>query len=956
MTQKFRLDHSGIINRNKIISFKFNGKTYTGFEGDTLASALLANNVHFVARSFKTHRPRGIMTAGVEEPNAIVQLAKGTPYSQPNMRATEVLLTKGLSANSVNSWPNLNWDLGAVNQYFSKFLIAGFYYKTFMWPKSFWKTVYEPFIRKMGGLGVCEKSDDPRTYDRMDRHCDILIVGSGPAGLAAAKEAAKSGDSVVLVDENPEFGLSLLTTPKYSWGQKIIKELEENENVTLLKHTTLFGYYESNYLCGVQHKENGQRTWHFHAKRVILATGAFERPLTFKNNDLPGIMLCSAAHTYLSRFGVECGKNIVIFTNNDSAYEVAAALLKQNINVTAIVDTRETTRKNSLGIPIYTNAVISKASGKKRLQSVVISQKTTLKCDTLLMSGGWNPAVHLFSQAGGRLNYCEKRSCFVPLSCTQTVISAGSCNGIFDLDDCIKSGEKAAQSQVYESNSHPTIPPIWDIASGDSGDIGKAHLVDFAEEVSVADIQVAAREGMDSVELVKRYTTVGMGVDQGKLSNVNAIGVLSESLDKPLSKVGTTKFRSPYTPVAFGALAGSDLKDLSDPIRTTTIHDWHIQNGALLEDVGQWKRAWYFPKKGEFMQDSLNRECLAVRNSVGMLDASTLGKIDIQGKDAAQFLDLLYTNMFSTLKVGSCRYGLMCHEDGMVFDDGVTARLGENHYYMTTTTGGAAGVLDWMEYWLQVQYPHLDVYLSSITEQFAAVVVTGPKARRVLEALCPTHSFDSEDFPYMSMQESTVDDIPVKLLRISFTGEVSYEVHCPALSGPKIWKMIYDAGAKYGITPYGTETMHILRAEKGFVIVGQETDGSITPHDLNMSWAVSKKKDFLGKRSLQREDCIREDRKVLVGLETKDPSFVLPEGTQLINDSSITSYPVQMEGHVTSSYFSATFDRSIALAVIKSGLKRMGETLYAHVDDNLIEVKIVSSVFYDPKGERQHVN
>ncbi|MCH9756240.1 MAG: sarcosine oxidase subunit alpha family protein [Gammaproteobacteria bacterium] len=955
MSGATRLPAGGVIDRTQPLQFVFNGRQYTGFKGDTLASALLANGIHWVGRSFKTHRPRGIMSADITEPHAIVQLEKGSPNSKPNMLATEIQLFDGLRANSVNVWPSLKWDTTAINQYFSKYLIAGFYYKTFMWPKSFWKKVYEPLIRRKAGLGICEKNTDSQTYNRMDTHCDLLIVGTGPAGLAAAEAASQSDETIILADENPELGSSLIGTPKYDWGQKVIHHLSHQKNVTLLKNSTIFGYHESNYICGRQHLPNGERTWHIHAKRVILATGAHERPLTFYHNDLPGIMLASAANRYLLQYGVTCGQKIVFFTNNDSVYDIARNLLAHKINVLAIIDSRTDAPDTKLNIPIYQNTLVAHATGKTHIKSVTLSTGETIKCDLLLVSGGFNPAVHLFSQSGGTLEYCDTRSCFVPLSTPQAASSAGACNGIFDIEGCILNGQKAALKQSFLPSQTPNISAIWRISSGQKKDTFKQHIVDFAEDVSVADIQLAVREGFNSVEHIKRYTTAGMGIDQGKISNVNVIGLLSETWGKPIPDVGTTTFRAPYTPITFGALAGAERGNLLDPIRTTTLHEKHIQHGAKFEDVGQWKRPWYYPATGETMQDTLNRECLAVHQSVGMLDASTLGKIDIQGKDAGQFLDLIYTNLFSTLKVGACRYGVMCLEDGMVFDDGITARLDETHYYMTTTTSGAAEVLDWMEFWLQTQYPNLEVFLTSLTEQYGSIVVSGPNARKVLQSICPHHPFDNDAFPFMQMKETTIEDIPVRLLRISFTGELSFEIHYPAHSGPKIWDLVYTAGKPYHITPYGTETMHILRAEKGFIIVGQDTDGSVTPIDLNMNWVVSKKKDFLGKRSLRREDTAREDRKVLVGLVTKNPKTVLPEGAQLVVNPK-ASIPIPMEGYVTSSYYSALLEKSIALALIKNGLNRIGETLYAPIENNkIIEATIVSSVFYDPKGERQNV-
>jgi sarcosine oxidase, subunit alpha len=995
MNNNYRINNKSLPDSFKIIKFIFNGKEYSGFEGDTLASALLANGKYLVSRSFKLHRPRGIMSAGTEEASAIVQIHKGTHFSRPNIRATELYIYNGLIADSVNAWPSVEFDFKAINGFFSKLLVAGFYYKTFMWPKAFWKAIYEPMIRKMGGLGSCDLYEDPLKYERVDFHCDLLIVGSGPSGLSAAKEAIKKQQKIVLVDENLNMGSSLLRETvliegksAYDWGQEILKELAGNSLVTLLTHTTLFGYYDHNYLCALQTKRVGfptsetvtQAIWHFHAKSVILATGAHERPLVFKNNDLPGIMTASAVRSYLVQYSVLCGKTSVFFTNNDSVYQTAFDLKDKGVAVTAIVDVRADTHDNELllkakelGIPVYLSSVVSKANGKKHINSVVISKfqenkvikdgAFSMDCDLLAVSGGWNPAVHLFSQSGGKLTYRDDLSCFISKKATQSVISIGSCNGVFDIFTCLEQGTLAGKTEtldqsLFEPNvqEKTAIFPLWTIPSGDKSDIGKSNFVDFMEDVTALDVKLAAQEGFDSVELLKRYTTIGMGLDQGKTSNVNAIGLLSLALDKSIPDVGTTKFRPPYTCVPFGAIAGAEIGNLLDPIRTTAIHDWHVAQGALFEDVGQWKRAWYYPKPGEKMQDSLNRECLAVRTSVGMMDASTLGKIDIQGKDAAVFLDLIYTNMFSTLKVGKCRYGLMCHEDGMVFDDGVTFRLGENHFYMTTTTGGAAGVLDWMEYWLQTEYPELEVYLASITEQYAAIAISGPKARNVLEKVCEGSDIDvsSEAIPYMSVQDVTIDSIPARIIRISFTGELAYELHVPAYYGKHIWEKAFKAGEPFGITPYGTETMHVLRAEKGFIIAGQDTDGSVTPLDLEMNWIVSKKKDFLGKRSFQREDFLRKDRKMLVGLKTKDKKRVLPEGAQIVKDPNHAK-PVPMDGHVSSSYYSAHLGHSIALALIKGGSSRLGETMYVPTENGVIEVEVTSPVFYDPKGERQHV-
>ena len=955
MKNSFRLADGGVIDRTRPVNFIFNGKEYQGLHGDTLASALLANGVHWVGRSFKTHRPRGIMAADVSEPNAIVQSAKGNINSFPNMQASEIVLIEGLRVKSVNVWPNLYLDIAAINQYFSKYLIAGFYYKTFLWPKYFWKNVYEPIIRKMAGFGVCDLSVDKRSYDKADIFCEVLIVGAGPAGLAAAENLAEQANTrVIIVDSNFEFGNSLLGSDNYQWAQQVTEKILDNPNFTLLRQTTVFGIYEKNYLCARQIKADGQRIWHIHAKRVILATGAHERPLVFRNNDRPGVMLASAANRYLLQYGVACGQEVVFFTNNDSVYPIVRNFLQYKVKVKAIVDIRPDASITGVDAPMYTSRKVVAVHGKKRVKAVKLDNGALINCDLLLVSGGWSPAVHLYSQAGGKLDYCEVRNCFIPDLQLANIQSIGSCNGTFILDNCFNEAKNVLAEKPLEPVDKLQVSALWNVKAN-INDTGKANIIDFAEDVSFADIQHAALEGMDSIELIKRYTTAGMGMEQGKIANLNVIGNLSMVLQKPIADVGTTKFRPPYTPVTFAALAGVERDELFDPVRVTTLHAKHVELGAKFENVGQWLRPWYYPKVNESMHDCLQRESMAVHNSIGILDGSTLGKIDIQGPDAGKFLDLVYTNNFSNLKVGACRYGIMCKEDGMVFDDGITARLAENHYYMTTTTGGAAHVLDWLEFWLQIQYPELEVYLTSVTEQFGALVVSGPNSRKLMCEVFPEQDFASSEFPFMQIRRAEILGVPVNLLRISFTGELSYEIHYPAHSGAKIWHIIMQAGAKYSITPYGTETMHILRAEKGFIIVGQDTDGTVTPNDLNMQWIVSKKKDFLGKRSLQLVNNVREDRKILVGLETVNSQEVLPEGAQLVKDPK-TPKPIPMDGHVTSSYYSAILNKSIALALIKNGNNRHGEKLFAPIGKRIIEVKIVAPVFYDPQGARQNVD
>lgn len=1002
MSRRLQAESLERINRQKPLRFTFNGTSYRGYEGDTLASALLANDVHLLGRSFKYHRPRGIVAAGAEEPNSMVQLASGA-VTEPNIRATQISLYEGLEAASVNVWPNVAFDISAINGLFAKIFTAGFYNKTFMWPKSFWMKLYEPVIRRAAGWGRAPALRDPDIYDHMHIHADLMIVGGGPAGLAAALQAGRRGARVLLVDEQAELGGSLLGLKREidgksatDWIDAARLELAGMPEVTVLTRSTAFGYYDQNYLCILEQKTDHlplaeragrvrQRVWHARVKKVILATGAHERPLVFADNDRPGIMLAGAVQTYVNRYGVLPGKRMVLFTNNDSAYEAALDMQAAGAQVAAIIDCREEVSGPLLsaaaeaGIRILTGHAVTGVKGAKRVKAVEVrrvqkgarvftSAAQMIDCDLVAMSGGWSPVVHLFSQSQGKLDYDEEKACFVPGNPVQNQAFAGSVKGSFALLDCLKEGAAAgalaAQEAGFEGQKKTasfktgepeagSIEPFWIVPGGRPVGEGMAkHFVDFQNDSTAADIELATREGFESVEHIKRYTLTGFGTDQGKTSNINALAILSGILDKPIPKVGTTTFRPPYTPVSYGALAGRNLKDWSDPIRVTSIHDWHVETGAEFENVGQWKRPWYYPKAGEDMQAALNRECRAVRNGVGVLDASTLGKIDIRGKDAAEFLNRIYTNAWSKLGVGRVRYGLMCHEDGMVFDDGTTARLSEDRFLMTTTSGNAAIVLDWLEEYLQTEWPGLKVYCTSVTEQWATVSIAGPKSRGLLAKIAPDMDLTNDAFPFMSFQEGVVAGLDARIFRISFTGELSYEINVPWTQGKQLWEAVMAAGAEFDITPYGTESMHVLRAEKGFIIVGQETDGTTTPQDLGMDWIVSKKKpDFIGKRSFSRVDTAREDRKQLVGLLTENPSEMLPEGAQLVFDKD-AAIPMPMVGHVTSSYYSATLGRSIALALVKGGQGKQGEKVYAPLKSGTLTAEIVDPVFYDKEGER----
>lgn len=1003
--QRNRLANGGRIQRDKPLSFTFNGKTLSGYKGDTLASALLANGVNVIARSFKYGRPRGIVGHGAEEPNAIVQLGKGASTT-PNLRATQVELYQGLEAASVSGWPSVEFDLMGLIGRFGRLMPPGFYYKTFMRPKRLWMT-YEHFIRKGAGLGKAPTEGDPDSYDKLNQHCDILIVGAGPAGLAAALAAARTGARVIIADEQQEFGGSLLAStlfvnsqPVSQWLAETIRELQSFDTVQLLPRSTVFGYYDHNFLAVLERRSDHlgitatagsrQRLHRVRASQVILATGAIERPLVFAHNDIPGVMLASSVSTYIERYAVVPGQQLLLSTTNDGAYQTAIDWHRAGRHVVAVVDSRANAdgslvkTATQLGINVIHGHAVIEALGKKRVSGAIIAPinsvgsaltgpSKTLSCDVIASSGGWSPVVHLSSHTGAKPYWDDKKIAFLPGNSRQQEQSAGSANGCWTLQGCLQEGFEAATAAAlaagFGSNDNKPITtdvdePLQQLPQAlfliphlKPTSRAPSQFVDLQLDVTAAGIELAAREGYESVEHAKRYTAMGFGTDQGKLGNINGLAILANALGQSIAETGTTIFRPSYTPTTFGAIAGRNIGNLFDPERYTAMHRWHQEQGANWENVGQWKRPWYFPRQGEDMQTAVNRECLAVRNSVGILDASTLGKIDIQGPDSAEFITRIYTNAYLKLAAGKCRYGVMLKEDGMIFDDGVTACLGDNHYLMFTTTGGAAAVLAWLELWQQTEWPEMQVYFTSVTDHWATATVTGPNARKVIEKVCDDIDLSNDSFSFMDWRDGTVADIEARIFRISFTGELSYEVNVPAHYGRFIWEKLIDAGKEFDITPYGTETMHVLRAEKGFIIVGQDTDGSVTPHDMNMSWVVAKNKafSFVGKRSLERSDSQRENRKQLVGLKTVESQRVLPEGAQIVNDPN-QALPMAMQGHVTSSYYSANLGYSIALAVVKGGLNRLGETIYCPLaDGSTIAAEIVSSVFYDPTGARQNV-
>ncbi|MBE7183280.1 MAG: sarcosine oxidase subunit alpha [Methylobacterium mesophilicum] len=993
---RFRTPASGRVDRSRPVRFTFDGRNFTGFQGDTLASALLANGVHLVGRSFKYHRPRGFLGAGSEEPNALVGIRRGKGRFEPNTRATVAEIYEGMTASSQNRWPSLSFDVGAINDALYMLFSAGFYYKTFMWPRKFWDSVYEPVIRRAAGLGEAPTELDPDTYASRFAHCDVLVVGSGPAGLAAALQAGRSGARTILCDEQHEAGGSLLSEtearidgkPCAEWVAEALAELRALPNVTLLTRTTAIGYYHQNFLGLCQRltdhlsdSPNGaprERMWKVRAQQVVLAQGAIERPLVFAGNDRPGVMLAGAARTYLNRYGVKVGSTAVVVTSHDSAWTAAFDLARGGVKVAAIADTRHSVsptllaRAKAAGIETLCGWTVSGTGGRLRVKSVTVNPLSaagkagkgrTISCDVLLMSGGWTPSVHLFSHTKGTLCWDEARQAFLPGDATEESRCAGAGNGALGLAATLAEGAEAgaaaatdagfaseagayavAEQSDWTGEARRELPT-------DRNEARAKAFVDFQNDVTAKDIRLAVREGFQSIEHIKRYTTNGMATDQGKTSNINGLAIASDAVKRPAPSVGLTTFRPPYTPTTFGSFAGYNRGATFEVTRKTAIDAWAEAQGAAFEPVSLWRRAWYFPRNGESMHSAVNRECRAVRQSVGAFDASTLGKIEIVGPDAAEFMNRFYTNAWLKLAPGRCRYGVMLGEDGFIRDDGVIGRVAENRFHVTTTTGGAARVLSMMEDYLQTEWPDLKVWLTSTTEQWAVIAVQGPNARKVLEPLMDM-DISAKALPHMALVEGRIAGVPTRLFRVSFTGELGFEVNVPARFGRAVWERIMEAGKAYDITPYGTETMHVLRAEKGYVIIGQDTDGTLTPDDAGLAWAIGKTKaDFVGMRSLSRPDMLKTDRKQLVGLLTENEKTVLEEGAQIVLDPD-QPLPMKMVGHVTSSYWSEALDRSIALAVVEGGRAREGQTVHIPMPGATHRAKVTGTVFLDPENKR----
>ena len=987
---ELNLTDNKFIQFHQKIGFKFDGVKYYGYKGDTIASALLRNNLKLIGRSFKYHRPRGFYTCGIEEPNALVQII--SEYSEPNTRATIKKIYEGMEIESQNRWPSLETDIGSINNIFSPVFPAGFYYKTFMGPhKNFWKKIYEPIIRKAAGLGK-----PPKEFKAVSTHLhhnvDITIVGGGLNGLIAAKSLIDTKYSVLFIDFDDQLGgilnnsnkvLSVNNQTPMDWISETVKEIENSKNIKILKNTLVTTYNYINHLIAVEDKFVGSRplkdkvnsTLHkIRTDQVILCNGHIERFLSFQNNDLPGIMLCSSFEKYMCRYGVIPSKETVVFSNNSNSESLVFSLIKKGFKPKAYIDSRsgeniepdlfDLIRKND--IPLYTNSQIKGAYGNKKLQKILVEDSSggvnEIKTDFLCLSGGINPDVHLFTQSKGLLDWDEKDLTYKPAQAFQPTITLGSASGQFDFNAINKEineklvifGIKPVQIKLELNTSHKfKIEKLWEVLP-QKQTIWSKSFIDLQNDVTTKDIRQAISEGFDRIEHLKRYTTNSMGTDQGKISSINALGIVSDLLDKKVNEVGTTIYRPPYAPLSFAAIAGRNSYEYYDPERKSPIHNWHITNGAVFEDVGQWKRPWYFPiNKDETMDEAVQRESKNVRENSGVLDGSTLGKIEIKGKDALAFMNLIYTNSFSKMKPGTSRYALMLGEDGMVKDDGIICKISDEHFIATTTTGGAATVLGCMEEYAQTEWPNLNVYMNSITEQYATFNISGPKTRNIIEKVFPEVNFSNEAFPFMTFQFHEYEDTPIRILRASFTGEMGYEIYVPSNQAVKIWEKIISFGKEFGLMPYGTETMHLLRAEKGYIIVGQDTDGSITPLDLGLDWMIGKsKKDFLGKRSLIRSDTVRKDRKQLVGILPTNKNEKLEEGQHIILDKEIKT-PTPMLGHITSCYQSPTLGHNFALAVIKNGQSLIGTKAFASTPElKTIEVEIVEPIFYDKENTK----
>jgi sarcosine oxidase subunit alpha len=969
---RFRLPEGGRIDRSRTLNFRFDGRAFSGHPGDTLASALLANGVHLMGRSFKYHRPRGPISIGAEEPNALVAIGSGARHT-PNLRATQVELYDGLLATSQNRFPSLAFDLGAASGLVSPLLGAGFYYKTFFGPGNAWHRLYEPAIRRAAGLGTVPSLPDPDVYTQRHAHCEVLVVGAGAAGLAAALAASECGQRVILVDEQAECGGFLLAEPNAGieglpagqWLVRTLAALQARHNVTILPRTTAFGYFAQNYVGLAQRLTDHlaapppglarERLWKVRAGRVVLAAGAIERPLVFAGNDRPGIMLAGAGRALVNRWAVRPGRRVVIAGADDAMYAAARDLAAAGVEIAAIADLRPQAGCDTAGLPVRLATAITGSIGRLRVAAADLrptagGNTERIACDLVLMAGGWTPSLHLFSQARGKLSFDAERQMYLPGEAPDGLVSAGACRGLSGLAACLADGYAAGDGRRLSVAVSGEIIPDGGITGLLPGSSARKAFVDLQNDVQASDITQAVREGFRSIEHVKRYTTTGMATDQGKTSNINALAIAASALGRSMPQVGLTTFRMPYTPTSFGAFAGLARGDLFEPVRHTPTHAWAAARGAVFEPVGQWQRAHHFPHPGESEADAVARECRAVRQRAGLFDGSTLGKIEVVGPDAARFLERMYTNSWARLAPGRCRYGVMLSEAGFMLDDGVIGRLAPDRFHVTTTSSGAAAVLNHMEDYLQTEFTDLRCWLVSVTEQWAVIAVQGPRARAIVAPL--TEGVDFSTFPHMSVALCRVAGVPARLFRVSFTGELGFEINVPSGHGQAVWEAVWRAGQPHGLEPYGTEAMHVLRAEKGYIVVGQDSDGTQTPDDLGLGWTIGKSKpDFVGKRSLARPDMLAADRPQLVGLLTENPAAVLEEGLQLV-DTPHPGRGTPSIGHVTSAYTSATLGRTIAIGLLRGGRGRIGQTVYIALPHGAATARVCKPVFYDPDGAR----
>ncbi len=976
-----RLPAGGRIDRARPLAFRFDGRYYSGFAGDTLASALLANGVRLVGRSFKHHRPRGVFTAGPEEPNALVELGRGAERT-PNTRATTTELREGLEAFPQNCWPSLRFDLMAVNGLLAPLFAAGFYYKTFMWPSSFWEKVYEPLIRRAAGLGRLSGAPDPGVYDKVHDFCDVLVIGAGPAGLAAALAAGRSGARVILAEEDFELGGRLLGDRAEiaggsgsAWAASVAGELKTLAETRVLRRTAVFGVYDGGTYGALEQGPAGGvvrcRYRKIVARRCVLASGALERPLVFADNDRPGVMLASAARTYVNRFAAAPGRRAVVFTTSDDGWRTAADLTRAGVAVAAVVDPRSDVGADVTALAgdaeRLTGAAVARALGGAALRGVEVAgadgARRVIACDLLAVSGGWSPNLALTAHLGARPVWSAQAQAFAPGATPEGLRVAGAAAGRFTTAEALADGF-AAGAEAAEACGFPALrieapgagpeAARWATLRHIANARGKSYL-DLQHDVTASDIDLAHREGFRAPEHVKRYTTLGMATDQGRLSSHNGLALLAQANGAAIGEQGPTTHRPPYAPVPIAAFAGAERDGAFRPVRHTPTHAWAERRGAVFVEAGLWLRAQYFPNPGERdWQESVTREVRAVRNGVGFCDVSTLGKIELFGPDVATFLERLYTNAWANLAVGRARYGLMLREDGIVLDDGTTSRLGPEHYVMTTTTANAARVFQHMEFARQVLWPELDVQMVSATDQWAQIAIAGPLARETLaRVLDPGFDLSDAAFPYMAAAETTVlAGAPARVFRVSFSGERGYELAAPARLGEALADALMAVGAPFAITPYGVEALGVMRIEKGHP-AGPELNGQTTPGDLGLAKLLSRRKDYIGRRLGERPGLTDPDRQTLVGLKPIDRSQRLRAGGHLVREGAPAS-AAHDEGHVTSTAYSPTLGHSIALALLARGAQRLGERV--RIVDPLrggeVVAEVCAPVFVDPGGER----